>query len=133
MQEPNSNAVLTRKVELRSRFFDLAHSLFTISSGEGLILDANQKMLFVLGLPLKTVLNKPIQSFMNSEDQAAYLKAIQRARQLGSEAPIFVENRIVTGDGQERLLAWTIFPLWPEQLLFFEARDISELKQILFK
>jgi PAS domain S-box-containing protein len=100
MQNDELRQVQAKLDSARARYFDLydlAPLGYCIFSDEGLILEANQAAVNLLGLPRAALIKQPITRFIAPEDQDLYY--IQRRRFLRTGEPFGLDLRMRTADG----------------------------------
>jgi PAS domain S-box-containing protein len=101
MQNDELRRVQAKLDTARARYFDLydlAPVGYCIFSNEGLILEANQAAIDLLGLPRAALIKQPVTRFISAEDQDRYY--LQRKRFLKTGEPFGLDLRMRKADGR---------------------------------
>ncbi|MGH7219455.1 MAG: histidine kinase dimerization/phospho-acceptor domain-containing protein, partial [Nitrospiraceae bacterium] len=80
-----------------------------------------------LGFTNQELLSKPYSEFIHPEDLQATLR--EAAKLASGAETISFENRYLCKDGSYKWLLWNAVPLPEQELIYADARDITERKQ----
>jgi eukaryotic-like serine/threonine-protein kinase len=113
--------------EERDRFFTLSLDMLSIAGFDGYFKRLNPAWERTLGYTLDEMLAKPFVSFVHPDDQE--LTTVESARIAEGTGTITFENRYRCKDGSYKWLLWTATAYATRQLIYANARDITERKQ----
>ncbi|MGH8503455.1 MAG: PAS domain S-box protein [Gammaproteobacteria bacterium] len=122
----NDISARVRAAEERDRFFTLPLHLMCIVSMEGYFKRLNPVFETTLGFSQKELLSRPFLDFVHPDDRKATLAEFERVSAGASTQRL--ENRCRCKDGSYRWLAWAMFPVLEEGLVYAVALDVSERK-----
>jgi PAS domain S-box-containing protein len=110
----------------RDRFFNLSIDLLVVATFEGNFVRVNPACERILGFTSTELMAQPYLDFVHPEDRAATV-AVVADLSAGNVLTNF-ENRYRCKDGSYRWLSWSTMPDIDRQLLYANARDITERK-----
>jgi PAS domain S-box-containing protein len=110
------------------RYFDLAVDLLCIAGLDGYFKRVNPAWTKLLGHSKDELLSRPWLEFVHPDDVRATVQA--GANLADGETLLEFTNRYRCKDGSYRWLSWTARAYLEEQLIYANARDITEQKRV---
>jgi PAS domain S-box-containing protein len=107
-----------------ARFFTLSNDILVLAGVDGSIKRVNPRWTEVLGHTTAELLAEPLMALVHPDDRAAthaFLGSLSPGR---GTAPF--RNRILTRDGDHRVLEWRSAPIPAEGSIYSAARDVTE-------
>ncbi len=112
--------------QAQDQFFDLSFDILCIASMEGYFTCINPACTQTLGYPANALLDQPFLALVYHEDCELTRQALDILKE-GQPVTDFV-NRMICQDGSLRWIHWRGVPNSARTLVFFVARDMTELK-----
>lgn len=107
--------------------FSFSPNLLCLSDSNGKILYANQAWEICLGLPIDSIIEKELFSFVHINDISKTRDTLEDAKSKKIES---FENRFMHKNGAIRYLRWTSIPEGAEGIIIAIAVDITQEKSI---
>ena len=108
-------------------FFELSLDMLCIADCDGYFKRVNPAWERTLGYPKQELVGRPCIDFIHPDDRETTMReAASLARGLDT---ISLENRYRCQDGSYKWLSWNAKSLFPQQLIYAAARDITEQKR----
>ncbi len=108
------------------RFFDLSLDMLCIANFEGYFKRLNPAWEQTLGFTVEELQAHPFLYFVHPDDVAKTIEEMQKLS--GGMDTISFENRYRCKDGTYKWLLWNATPLLAQQVIYADARDITERK-----
>src|SRR5215217_1888652 len=117
-----------RLTEERDRFFTLSMDLLCIVHLDGRFQRVNPAFENVLGFSEEELLGKPLFDLVHPQERAQTEAGFGK---LAMGEPVnFMENRLLSKDGNYKWFAWSYYPVPEDDLAFGVGRDVTELRQV---
>ena len=110
------------EVRDRDRLWNLSRDLLLITDMAGRIIDVNPSATRLLGWNSDEMAGRPLTDFVHPEDQA--ITVAEAARLARGETTTSFENRLLSRQGEYRLIAWTAVP--GDDRVHAVGRDMTE-------
>ncbi|HEY7588749.1 MAG TPA: PAS domain S-box protein [Thermoplasmata archaeon] len=111
----------------RNLLFNHSLDMLCIADFDGYFRQLNPAWERVLGWTNEELMSKPYLDFVHPEDRKPTIDAAGGLAE--GKTVITFENRYRCKDGSYRWISWNSYPLMEEELIFADARDITDHKQ----
>jgi PAS domain S-box-containing protein len=121
--------ITTRKraEEERDRLFEFSLDLLGIVGLDGYFKRVNPAFEDILGYSGEELLARPFIEFVHPDDRAATVREFETLS--GGLRTAYFENRYLRKDGSQVWLEWKAVPAVDEDLIYANARDVTERKR----
>lgn len=111
-----------------TKLFNLVPDMICIADFNGYFRKVNPAMVRILGYSEEELLSRPYNEFLHPDDiPHTTAKTIELQK---SGLPGYVENRLITKNGEVRWLAWSVVLSLTEETIFATAKDITEVQDL---
>ncbi|MBS4021130.1 MAG: PAS domain S-box protein [Dethiobacter sp.] len=113
--------------EERNRLFNISIDMLGIADLNGYLKELNPAWEKTLGWKTEELLSKPYLELVHPEDREATINAVGGLT--AGKPVISFNNRYLCQDGSYKWFSWAVVPVVKDNLTYFSAKDITDLKK----